>query len=163
MPRTKGSKNKNTQMKDALEVLADKLTPQDIEQMLASLKGRKAEAPSGKVDMEGEVAAPKRRGRKPKTVTEVEGTTIKVTPDYNVQRVRNLLNSVDKHVTAILVTVHKIQDAGAVPEEVYDIIDSKLDAIKISAYRQNAADTSYEPRTSKGGRPKKVVEEKEAA
>ena len=187
MAKTNKATQGNSDVKDVfLGVLADKLTPGDIEDMLTKLRGgssapvAETSKPTGKVDVEtktttkavknGKTAKaekPKRLGRPRKTdivaAAKAQTATVSVHPDYNVQRVRNLLMSVDKHVESILVTVHKIQDAGSVPEEVFDIIDTKLEKLKLSGYRANATATHYEPRTSKGGRKPKVIQEQEAA
>ena len=158
---------KKSNIKDAfLEVLGDRLTPGDIEEMLNKMRGENTLPKAAKTTKatKSKTTVAKRLGRPRKPITvEAETEVINVRPDYKVQRVRNLLASVDKHVASILVTVHKIQDAGAVPEEVFDIIDTKLENLKLSGYKANAAATSYEPRTSKGGRKPKVVQEQEAA
>ena len=134
MARPLGSKNRKSDAKEAfLGVIADKLSPQDIEQMLAKIRGTSEPEKTEKSSM------------------------ISETPNYNVLRVKNLLKSIEKHVDALLVVVHKIQDENA-PEGIYDLVNEKIQPIQISSYRLNASTFSYEPRISRGGRKKKVTD-----
>lgn len=119
-----------TEARKALESLVARIAPQDIDTVLNEIRGKV----SISVPQQVHVVVP--------------------------LKMKGYVSSVRKNVHGALVAIHKLQMLGEpIPAQIWDEIEYEIGKLSTSNYKTLAERTSFTPRISKGGRPKKIVAE----
>lgn len=79
--------------------------------------------------------------------------------EADMSQVKPYIDSVRKHVSGILVSIHKMTDKyPKVPERAWTEIESKLSEVDKANYRVHALATAYTKREGKGSRKRRNPE-----